>query len=93
MSTILNKEKVLRRDPCIGCMLDTSCYGTCSKRRKYEKEVVNIKDYGTNNTLAYKEECPKGGKHEWVETKNLGRCYNQYECKKCGSIHKIDSSD
>lgn len=30
--------------------------------------------------------------HKWVRTKNIGVCYNQYECS-CGQIQNIDSSD
>lgn len=31
--------------------------------------------------------------HEWRHTRNLGNCYNEYECTKCGSKKKVDSGD
>ena len=31
--------------------------------------------------------------HQMVHTKNLGRCYNEYTCSKCGYVENIDSSD
>lgn len=31
--------------------------------------------------------------HNWVYVKNLGKCYNQYKCSKCGAINNVDSSD
>lgn len=31
--------------------------------------------------------------HAHVETKNLGRCYNRYDCRDCGLSWTIDSSD
>lgn len=37
-------------------------------------------------------EVEVGCKHEWV-TRNLGRCYNETKCTKCGAWYRIDSSD
>lgn len=31
--------------------------------------------------------------HEWGNRKNLGRCYNEYTCLKCGQKREVDSSD
>lgn len=31
--------------------------------------------------------------HEWQFVQNLGRCYNQYKCVKCGQLDNVDSSD
>ncbi len=31
--------------------------------------------------------------HEWDSGKNVGRCLNNYTCKKCGHVRQIDSSD
>ena len=33
-----------------------------------------------------------GCQHDW-ETRNLGRCYNETKCKKCGAWYRVDSSD
>lgn len=30
--------------------------------------------------------------HDMVHTKNLGNCYNEYKCSKCGQVERIDSS-
>jgi hypothetical protein len=32
-------------------------------------------------------------KHNWVYTRNLGRCYNEYQCDNCGAINAVDSGD
>lgn len=31
--------------------------------------------------------------HEMGFSRNLGRCYNEYKCTKCGMIQTVDSSD
>lgn len=31
--------------------------------------------------------------HEWRWVKNLGRCYNRYECIHCAAVSDVDSSD
>jgi len=31
--------------------------------------------------------------HDMEHNKNLGNCYNQYKCTKCGKTRNIDSSD
>ena len=31
--------------------------------------------------------------HDWAFVQNLGRCYNRYECKHCGQMSDVDSSD
>lgn len=31
--------------------------------------------------------------HKWGPAKNLGRCYNEYTCEKCGIKNCVDSSD
>lgn len=31
--------------------------------------------------------------HEWKFVANLGRCYNQYQCTKCGMKQNVDSGD
>jgi hypothetical protein len=31
--------------------------------------------------------------HVWKHTRELGRCYNEYTCVKCGAVHHIDSGD
>lgn len=37
-----------------------------------------------------KETCPG---HEWKHVRNLGRCYDQYQCTVCEAISNVDSSD
>ena len=37
--------------------------------------------------------CAFGCDHDMVFVQNLGRCYNQYRCSKCGYEESIDSSD
>ena len=32
-------------------------------------------------------------RHNFVLKKNLGRCFNRYECSECGIIRDIDSGD
>lgn len=34
-----------------------------------------------------------GCKHEMQRTRNLGRCYNEFTCTKCGHKETVDSSD
>lgn len=34
--------------------------------------------------------CPG---HEWQFAKNLGRCYNQYQCIHCQAVQNVDSGD
>jgi hypothetical protein len=34
-----------------------------------------------------------GCDHKMVRTKNLGNCYNRYECSICGYTEDVDSSD
>lgn len=34
-----------------------------------------------------------GCEHSYEHTANLGRCYNEYKCTKCGNVNRIDSSD
>lgn len=41
----------------------------------------------------YVEEKENCDGHNWVFSKNLGKCYNQYKCSKCGKINNVDSSD
>ncbi len=31
--------------------------------------------------------------HVWKFDVNLGRCYNQYKCTKCGALEQVDSGD
>ena len=31
--------------------------------------------------------------HQWIFTRNLGRCYNEYRCARCGKLSEVDSSD
>jgi hypothetical protein len=31
--------------------------------------------------------------HDWVHTRNLGKCYNEYKCEKCGTYNTVDSGD
>jgi hypothetical protein len=31
--------------------------------------------------------------HNWVYTRNLGRCYNEYQCDNCGAVNAVDSGD
>jgi hypothetical protein len=31
--------------------------------------------------------------HDWQFSRNLGRCYNEYICRKCNAVDKVDSSD
>jgi hypothetical protein len=31
--------------------------------------------------------------HEWVESRNVGKCLNEYTCKTCGERQTVDSSD
>jgi RecJ-like exonuclease len=45
------------------------------------------------NGWGYTREDEDCDGHEWIFVKNLGRCYNQYECSKCGKTWNIDSSD
>ena len=34
-----------------------------------------------------------GCHHEYTHVKNLGRCYNRYQCTKCGRTMDVDSGD
>ena len=34
--------------------------------------------------------CPG---HEWVHTRNVGRCLDEYKCKHCPAIAQFDSGD
>lgn len=34
-----------------------------------------------------------GCEHNYEHTANLGRCYNEYKCTKCGHVNTVDSSD
>jgi hypothetical protein len=48
------------------------------------------RDYWKKTVRYYAfEKC----KHNWVYTRNLGRCYNEYVCEHCGSVNQVDSSD
>lgn len=35
------------------------------------------------------DQCP----HEWVCGRNIGRCLHEWECKLCGKVTQVDSSD
>ena len=39
------------------------------------------------------EEAAKCSGHDWKWVKNLGRCYNLYECVHCGAKSEVDSRD
>jgi len=61
--------------------------------------------YATFYTYEYSPESKAGYKytvhyykfyicdHEVKHTRNLGRCYNEYQCTKCGWTYAVDSSD
>ena len=51
-------------------------------------------NYGTNNSKAWTDECPKnpGHKHDWKERK-VGRCIYDCICVKCNAKASHDSSD
>ena len=53
-------------------------------------------DYGTNNPVAYSDECQASPTklHKWIEAESLTRrCLYVYKCMYCDSVHKVDSSD
>lgn len=47
-----------------------------------KKELLHVRWYTF-------ERC----KHNMEHTRNLGNCYNEYTCSKCGYIERIDSGD
>ena len=56
--------------------------------------VVDYWDYDENKPVPY---VPRFFKfylcdHEIKHTRNLGNCYNEYQCTKCGWTYNIDSS-
>jgi hypothetical protein len=46
------------------------------------------KDYRNNKIRFFRVGC----KHDY-DVKNIGKCLNEYTCKKCGFKQEIDSSD
>lgn len=51
------------------------------------------KNYGTNNSKAYSDLCIDSNKHNWINKGYIKKCLTLYECPKCLSIMKEDSSD
>ena len=45
--------------------------------------------YGRGWTTVENAKCV----HTMEFSRNLGRCYNEYKCSKCGKIENVDSSD
>jgi hypothetical protein len=55
--------------------------------------IDSLSDFGRKFQELKAEAEAKCSHRNSVHVKNLGRCYNQYQCKDCGATYNIDSSD
>lgn len=53
--------------------------------------IILCEPYWYGDDFVYVE-VEVGCRHEW-STRNLGRCYNEHKCLKCGAWYKVDSGD
>lgn len=51
--------------------------------------IILCDDWKNKKIIALRLGC----KHKNINSKNLGRCYNEYTCKDCGYAWRVDSSD
>lgn len=67
------------------CLADRMCRGP----HHFMSHCGQCNGWGNVTRGSKNETCM----HEYEFDMNLGRCYNQYKCKHCGMIKKVDSSD
>lgn len=60
--------------------------------RGWGPEDRQLKD-GVSNARCMVRFFAFGCKHEWEQSRNLGNCLNEYQCKHCGIVQTVDSSD
>jgi len=63
---------------------------TAENRHRYSHFRANCGHCNGWGVVSPEEQCSG---HEWKRVKNLGNCYNRYECIHCGQQQDVDSSD